>query len=63
MKNNTTPQMRAAINHCKTLSLADLKVQVALETRMLQLGCGDFRYVEAMQGAIEELEAEMEIAA
>ena len=55
--------MRAAINHCKTFSLADLKVQVALETRMLQRGFGDFRYVEAMQRAIEELEAEMEIAA
>jgi hypothetical protein len=61
---NTTPQMRAAINHCKTFSLEDLRVQVALETRMItKYGHGDWRYVEAMKGAIQELEAEMEIAA
>ena len=56
--------MRAAINHCKTFSLEDLRVQVALETRMItKYGHGDWRYVEAMKGAIQELEAEMEIAA
>ncbi len=64
MKNTTTtPAMRRAINHCKTFSVEDLKKTLAIETRMLQLGHSDFRYVEAMRLAIEELEAEMKIAA